>query len=117
MSTRRETTAGTWDLYFDGSDVGLGGSSDKDVNALTVDENGDIHLSTVGNFSVTGCSGENEDVFTFTPDSLGSNTSGTFDSTLYFDGSAFGLAGNGIKGIDVPDGKLTSFPMAVNHLP
>ena len=35
--------------------------------------------------------GADEDVFVFTPTSLGSVTSGTFSSTLYFDGSVRGL--------------------------
>ena len=38
------------------------------------------------------------------PTTLGATTSGTFSSTLYFDGSAFGLGGNDIAAIDLPLG-------------
>jgi len=95
-----QNTAGTWVRYFDGSDVGLGSSSDEDIYALAVDATGKIYLSTRGNFSVSGLSGADEDVFAFTPSSLGSSTAGTFDSTLFFDGSAYGVSGD-IYGIDL----------------
>jgi hypothetical protein len=35
------TTSGTWELYFDGSDVGLGASS-EDVSGVWIEPNGDI---------------------------------------------------------------------------
>ena len=47
-------------------------------------------------------SGQDEDDFRFTPTSTGQTTSGTYDSTLYFDGSAFGLEGNDLSAIDLP---------------
>jgi hypothetical protein len=95
-------TAGTWSLYFDGSDVGLASSSDEDVDALAVDGSGRIYLSTVGSFGVSGLSGADEDVFVFTPSSLGSTTAGTFGPGLFFDGSLYGLGGNDVFGIDLP---------------
>ncbi len=94
-------TAGTWTLYFDGSDVGLT-SSDEDVDGVAVDASGTIYLSTTGPFSVSGRSGADEDVFVFTPSSLGATTSGTFGSTLFFDGSLYGLGSNDIYAIDLP---------------
>ena len=54
--------------------------------------------------STPGVSGADEDVFVFIPTTLGASTSGTFSSTLYFDGSAFGLGGNDIAAIDLPLG-------------
>ena len=51
---------------------------------------------------MTGISGADEDVFVFTPTSLGAMTAGTYSSTLYFDGSAFGLAANDVFAIDLP---------------
>jgi hypothetical protein len=90
-------------LYFDGSDVGLS-NSNENVDAAAVDAAGRIYLSTTGNFSVTGASGADEDVFVFTPTTLGANTSGSFSPSLYFDGSAFGLAGNDVFAIDLPPG-------------
>ena len=94
-------TAGTWSIYFDGIDVGLSGSSEN-VDAVAVDASGKLYLSTSGAFSVPGVSGANEDVFVFTPTSLGANTAGTFSSTLFFDGSVYGLAANDVVAIDLP---------------
>ncbi len=94
-------TAGSWALYFDGSDVGLT-TSDEDVDAVAIDATGKVQLSTTGSFSVTGSSGADEDVFVFTPTSTGPVTAGSFGSVLIFDGSVFGLAGNDIVAIDLP---------------
>jgi hypothetical protein len=94
-------TAGTFSLYFDGSDVGLTTNA-EDVDAAAVGADGRIYLSTLNNFAVTGISGADEDVFVFTPSSLGSVTAGTYSSTLYFDGSVFGLAANDVNAIDLP---------------
>jgi hypothetical protein len=99
------TTAGTWDVYFDGSDVGLGTSADEDVDAVYIDTTGAnpiLHFSTVGNFSVTGVSGADEDGFQFTPTTLGISTTGTYSSTLTLDGSGFGMGGFDIDGLHMP---------------
>ncbi|MEE2641165.1 MAG: S8 family serine peptidase, partial [Planctomycetota bacterium] len=95
-------TQGSWSIYFDGSDVGLSTSSSEDVDAVAIDDSGNILLSTRGNFSVSGVSGADEDVFVFLPTTTGSNTSGSFDTSLYFDGSQAGLAGTDIFAIDIP---------------
>ena len=97
------TTSGTYAMYFDGSDVGIS-TSNENVDAAAVDAAGRVYLSTTGNFSATGVSGADDDVFVFTPTTLGATTSGTFSSTLYFDGSAFCLGGNDIAAIDLPLG-------------
>jgi hypothetical protein len=94
-------TAGTWSMYFDGSDVGVSSSS-EDVNGASVDEDGAIYLTTNGGFFVTGVSGQNEDVFVFVPSSLGEVTAGTFEAALFFDGSLYGLGANDVIAIDVP---------------
>ncbi len=65
-----DTTAGTFDLYFDGSDVGLANSS-EDVDALDVLDDGRLVISTNGSFSVPEVSGLDEDLLVFTPTSLG----------------------------------------------
>jgi len=96
-----DVTAGTFELYFDGSDVGLGDAGEE-VDAATVDAAGKIFLSALDAFSVPGVSGGDEDVFVFTPTSLGSVTSGTYSSTLFFDGSSFGLDANDVFAIDLP---------------
>jgi hypothetical protein len=96
-----DVTAGSFAFYFDGGDVGLGDIG-EDVDAAAVHASGKIYLSTAGLFAVTGVSGDDEDVFVFTPSSTGSNTTGSYASTLYFDGSSFGLVTNDVLAIDLP---------------
>ncbi|MEO0947015.1 MAG: Calx-beta domain-containing protein [Cyanobacteria bacterium J06641_5] len=97
-------TSGSFSIFIDGSDIGLTSSS-EDVDALSIDAAGDFFFSTTGNFSVAGVSGEDDDIFAFTPSSTGSSTSGNFASNLFFDASQAGLSSD-IKGIDLisPDG-------------
>jgi hypothetical protein len=94
-----EVTGGSWSMYFDGSDVGLNTSAGEDLDGLAVAGNGDLYLTSRGSFSVSGISGEDEDVFVCTPTSLGDNTACTFSSTLLFDGSAWGLTDNDLDAI------------------
>jgi sugar lactone lactonase YvrE len=94
-------TAGSFSLYFDGSDVGLGDAG-EDVDAAAVDASGRIYLSTDAAFAVPGVSGQDEDVFVFTPSALGPTTAGSYAPTLYFDGSSFGLDTNDLFAIDLP---------------
>ncbi len=82
-------TAGSFAMYFDGSDVGLSTTADEDVDAAGVTAAGTILLSTLGPFSVTGVSGDDEDVVEFSPTSLGTTTSGTYQ--MYLDLSALGI--------------------------
>jgi endonuclease I len=84
------TTAGTWSYYFDGSDVGLATNDNEDVDAVCVTSSGKVYLSTLGAFSVTGLSGSDEDVFQFTPTSLGTTTAGSF--AAFLDLSTLGIA-------------------------
>jgi hypothetical protein len=90
-----DITSGTWEMYFDGSDVGLSTSSSEDIDALDVIE-GNVYLSTLGAFSVTGATGANNDIFICFPTSLGANTACTFQSEHYFTGSTWGLGTNNI---------------------
>lgn len=83
-------TAGSFSIYFDGSDVELSQSSSEDVDAACWTPDGTLLLSTVGNFSVTGASGANEDVFEFDPASLGGNTSGTYG--MFLDLTSLGIS-------------------------
>ncbi|KAA3663258.1 MAG: hypothetical protein DWQ04_11125, partial [Chloroflexi bacterium] len=82
------STAGTYEWYFDGSDVGLTNNG-EDVDSVYVMSNGDLLISTAGGYSVSGASGSDEDLIRFTPSSLGANTSGSW--AAYFDGSDVGL--------------------------
>lgn len=81
-------TSGTFSMYFDGSDVGLS-TNGEDVDAFGFTPDGRLIFSTIDAFSVTGVSGNDEDLIAFTPATLGANTSGTW--SLYFDGSDVGL--------------------------
>jgi subtilisin family serine protease len=106
-SSLGSSTQGAWSLYFDGTDVGLGSNS-EDIDAVSIDADGSLYLSTAGNFAVTGRSGADEDVFVFTPTSLGPNTSGSFSSVLFFDGSLLGLDGNDLTSFDLPQTSASS---------
>ena len=82
-------TAGTFEMYFDGSDVGLT-TNGEDIDAIFVTAAGEIIISTSGGNAVPGLNRlADEDLLLFTPTSLGANTSGTW--SLAFDGSDIGL--------------------------
>jgi len=83
------TTTGSFAFYFDGSDVGLSSTADEDVDAAFLASDGRLYLSTLGNFSVTGASGADEDIVRFTPTSTGTTTAGSF--SLWLDSSTVGV--------------------------
>jgi subtilisin family serine protease len=87
-SSLGEATAGTFAWYFDGSDVGLAARG-EDVDALAVLADGRLLLSTKGRANVPGAKTLPQDVLTFTPLSLGADTSGNWGAFL--DGSDVGL--------------------------
>jgi len=91
------TTAGTFSMYFDGSDVGLT-TDNEDIDAITLTSSGQLVISTLGAFSVTGISGADEDLIQFNATSLGTNTAGTW--SWYFDGSDVGLSTNSNEDVD-----------------
>ena len=101
QSSLGDTTAGSFQFYIDGSDVGLGDTG-EDVNAVAVHGTSEVLLSTAGAFAVTGVGGDDEDVFVLVATSFGSNSAGTYSPNLFFDGSGFGLAANDIYAIDLP---------------
>ena len=92
-----EETSGTLSKYLDMSDVGLDYTN---VDALHVRNDGEILISTAGQFSLDGGIIANEDVFGFTPTNTGESTAGTFNE-VSFDGSNFGLLGNAVRAFDV----------------
>ncbi len=101
------TTAGTFSLYFDGSDVGLSDATNEKIDALSLLPDGRLLISTNGNPAVPGVSGKDEDVLAFTPTSLGDVTSGSW--ALYFDGSDVGLSetsGEDVDALDVVGGNI-----------
>jgi hypothetical protein len=90
------STAGTFSMYFDGSDVGLqAGNNDEDLDALELNGGGALLISTLGAATVNGggLSVVGQDIVRFAPTGLGVNTSGTW--ALRFDGSDVGLTTGG----------------------
>ena len=83
------STAGSWELYFDGSDVLLDEDLEN-VYGVWLDPNSDdLYLTAKGTFSVTGLNGDADDVFTFTPNALGNSTSGDFSAFWNGDSNGF----------------------------
>ena len=84
------TTAGSFEWYFDGSDVGLTTTGER-IDTLSMAGN-QLLISVVGAGSVPRPGGTlkfaDEDVVAFTPTSTGTATAGTW--AAYFDGSTVG---------------------------
>ncbi|MEL6159325.1 MAG: CRTAC1 family protein [Cyanobacteria bacterium J06627_32] len=96
-SSLGSNTAGSFERYLDGSDVGLS-TNGENIDALTGLPDGSLLISTQGRAKVTGVNAQDEDVLLFSPTSLGSNTRGTW--SLYIDGSDVGLANSASEDID-----------------
>ncbi len=94
-----ENTSGSWSQYFDGSDVGLADDSTEYLDAAATDASGKLFFSVAGDFNAAGLSGADEDVFGFIASSTGSNTAGSFDTDLFFDGSRLNLASGNIDAL------------------
>ena len=94
-------TAGTFALFFDGSDVGLTTSAEI-IDALWIDANDRLYISTAGTAKVNGAGGavitaHDEDVLRFTPTSTGATTAGTW--SLYWNPTAMtGMSAEDING-------------------
>ncbi len=79
-----DTTAGTFSMWFDASDLSLNTDS-EDIDAVDVQADGSIVFSTSGSFlAASGLTGRDVDLVLFEPTSLGSNTAGTL--SILFDG-------------------------------
>ncbi len=88
--------AGTWSMYFDGSDVGLT-TDNEDVDAFDFLPDGSIVISTLGNPSV-GIAGDSDEDLLRCEGTFGATT--TCSWSLYFDGSDIGLGGNASEDVD-----------------
>lgn len=113
------TTAGTFELWFDGSDVGLS-TDGEDIDAAEVLPDGRVVLSTEGIATVPGVTSGDQDLIVFTPTTLGPTTAGAF--AVHLDGRDIGLTTTD-EGIDATatraDGVIalsTLGPMAVPGL-
>lgn len=84
-------TSGSWELLFDGSDVSLAGYTEN-VGGVWIDlDRGEVFLSSRGDWSVNGLSGDSNDIFMCQADSLGWETHCTFRPGLYWEGADFGF--------------------------
>jgi hypothetical protein len=92
-------TSGTWEMYFDGADVGFNFSI-EDIDGLAVGGE-TAYVSTIGNFSAGALSGADEDVAACIGVQTGWNTA-CGSMAMFFDGSEWGLDGNDVIAIDVP---------------
>lgn len=98
-SSMGDNTSGYFEMYFDGSDVGLTKASEK-IDALAIQPNGMLLISTYGTASVpngtTVIKAQDEDLLAFQPSSTGDNTQGVW--SLALDGST--IPGLGQEDID-----------------
>ncbi|MCB0087555.1 MAG: endo-1,4-beta-xylanase [Caldilineaceae bacterium] len=87
-------TAGIFEYYFDGSDVGLT-TNGEDIDAIGFAPDGRLVISTLGSFKSNApiISGKDSDLFVFTAQSMGQDTQGNW--SLYLDGSDIGLQTDG----------------------
>ena len=110
VSSSGNNTNGTYQLFFDGSDVHLGGPLEN-IDGVSVDANGTtIHLSTSSLFVVPGLLGFGRDIFTFEASQLGVNTQGTYKTPLTLNGSHRGLLCNSINAIHIPWATVVNQP-------
>ena len=85
-----EFNTNTWQMIFDGSDVGI----TKDVDAFAFRPDGTLFLSFNGPTVVPGLGAvDDSDIVLFTPTQLGSDTAGSFAWFLH--GAAVGLTTDG----------------------
>jgi hypothetical protein len=83
--TLGSSTSGSFVKYFDGAAVGLADTSGEDVDAASFTSDGNLVFSTVGDFSVTGVNGQDEDLVEFSG-TFGTSTSGIFSMRQALDG-------------------------------
>lgn len=96
LTSTGSSTAGTWSMTFDGSDVGFSTTTSEDLDAVAF-EAGALLFSTLGDFNGAGASGADEDIGRFTG-TFGGSTAGS--AALELDLSALGIAtGEDVDGL------------------
>jgi hypothetical protein len=105
-TTWGQTSSGSFEQEFDGSDVGLATTANEDIWGLWVDESGEganeFYLTTRGAFDTGTVSGDGNDIFICKATSLGSNTS--CDYRFFWDGGAAGIQNTSTGAINPIDG-------------
>ena len=91
-------TSGSWQRYFDGSDLGLH-AANEDIRSTWIDPaTGHIHLSTYGDFeTASGFRGDANDIFTCIPSRLGGDTRCSF--SRFWNGDDYGFSTKLIDGL------------------
>lgn len=90
-SSTGNNTAGSYEWYFDGSDVGLE-TSGENIDAIGLTPDGKLVISVTGSPTVPGITSptpRDEDLLMFDATALGETTSGSW--SFYFEGSDVGL--------------------------
>ncbi|MEZ4518212.1 MAG: DUF4976 domain-containing protein [Chloroflexota bacterium] len=96
-------TTGTWELFFDGSDIGLTAGS-EDINAVNVAPDGTLYLSTYGKFKlIGGLSGTKSDILACVPDGISTGLDSNCEDGLgiFVLGSDIGFQKESIDGLQV----------------
>lgn len=98
-------TAGSFVWVLHGADVGLT-TDGEDIDAIGFTADGQLIVSTIGDFNTPTASGRDEDLFRLDNATLGTPSSGVWQ--LFFDGSQVGLANEDVNGlwIDTATGEL-----------
>ena len=98
-----DRSEGRWSFHFDGSDVGLSGTRGN-IDALAVEPDGSLLISVQGTIQLDGVGRvDDADVLRFRPDSLGSNTRGTWERVFGSDYSRFTGQGEDIDALAIRD--------------
>ncbi|MGI9605138.1 MAG: metallophosphoesterase [Acidimicrobiales bacterium] len=92
------TSAGSWELFFDGSDLAIGA---EDIDAAAMSD-GTIAVSVRNAWTIAGRNTGDEDVIDFSVESLGPDTAGDFSNSLRYDGSRHDIERTDIGGFDLP---------------
>ena len=82
--------AGSFAWYLRGADVGLT-SDGEDIDAISFTADGDLVVSTIGDFNTPSVSGKDEDLIQL------DDASGTW--RLFFDGSTVGLVNQDVNDV------------------
>ncbi|BAY24264.1 integrin alpha beta-propeller repeat protein [Calothrix sp. NIES-2100] len=91
-STSGDYSTGTYELYLDGSEVGLEDSANENIDAIAFAPDGGLVISVNGHFNASGITAKDEDLLAFNP------TSNTWE--LYFVGAQLGLNTNTDEDVD-----------------
>lgn len=113
-----DTTAGTFAMFFDGSDVGLSGDSTEDTDAIGFTTDGRLVISTAGAYTVPGlASGSGRDLLVLNGATFGAATAGAW--AWFLDGAAAGLVDANVAGswIDPDTGDILLTGTGTYNLP